>query len=485
MSKSNWKGTSGWSATDDPTGVLTGRVLIASAGATSTASDYLLQNISTGATFDKVHYSSQIEYAFISGTNTHPFASGKLSILARSAGFTTTTPAIAETYYEGQLDVLNDQVHIKRFNTGTCTTLLTSSLPASAMSRGTKHTMEFVCTGVTQVTLQLIVDDSIVANVGDVSNEKLESGYPGMKVSQGTVYVDNFAVFQYTSDGDSSSALWLPSDLPAADAGLRAWYKGSDGVSTTGTSVTQWNDQSGNANTLTIAAGTSCPVQVTSDLNGYDVVEFDGTDDFMQAAGTASLSLRSLTGGSFFAVIRPDDSGTTAGVTTLGTIVHKGTTGSTETRYAFSTFNATGTAVEAMAYYKDQASSTVVSSVSFTTNSTTSFTNYGIYGFVTDEAALASGTTFGFWINGTGYQTADASNTLGTDNTADVLNVGVNSPSATNKFFFDGKIAELILVDGELGETNRQKIEGYLAHRYALTGLLPAAHPYKDISPKK
>ena len=32
MSKSNWKGSSGWGAIDDPTGVLNGRVLVGAAG---------------------------------------------------------------------------------------------------------------------------------------------------------------------------------------------------------------------------------------------------------------------------------------------------------------------------------------------------------------------------------------------------------------------------------------------------------------------
>lgn len=486
MSKSNWKGTSGWSATDDPTGVLTGRVLIGSAGATATNSDYLVQNIATGVTFDKVHYASKLEYGWPSGSGTHPFAGGKLAILARSAGFTTATPSVSETYYTGELDVENNQVNIKRVVSRSMTTLMSATMPSTAFSRGVKHTMEFICTGVTQVSLQLIIDDDVVANIGDTSNEKLTAGgYAGLMVSQGTVYIDNFGVYEFTSDGDSASALWLPSDVPAT-AALSAWYKADTGTTVAGTSVTQWNDQSGNANTLAIAAGVSCPVQVSNDLNNLNVIEFDGTDDFMQATGTATLSLRTKTGASLFAVMKPDNSGTTAGNTTLGTLFNKGTAGATETRYAFSTFaNSASSTTNAMAYYKDQASTAVIQSVSFTTNNTTSTSNYGIYGFVTDEAALASGTTYGFWINGTGYQTASTSNTLGTDNVADPFNVGVNHPSGINKNFFNGKVAEIILIDGELGTVDRQKVEGYLAHRYALTGLLPASHPYKTISPKK
>jgi len=44
---------------------------------------------------------------------------------------------------------------------------------------------------------------------------------------------------------------------------------------------------------------------------------------------------------------------------------------------------------------------------------------------------------------------------------------------------FAGRIHEIIVVDGELSLENRQKMEGYLAHKWALADNLPAEHPYK------
>ena len=46
-----------------------------------------------------------------------------------------------------------------------------------------------------------------------------------------------------------------------------------------------------------------------------------------------------------------------------------------------------------------------------------------------------------------------------------------------------GQIAELIVTSGLLSETDRQKLEGYLAHKWALTASLPAGHPYKSVAP--
>ena len=48
---------------------------------------------------------------------------------------------------------------------------------------------------------------------------------------------------------------------------------------------------------------------------------------------------------------------------------------------------------------------------------------------------------------------------------------------------FDGEIAEVLCYQGDVGVTDRQKIEGYLAHKYGIAGNLPSNHPYKNIVP--
>ena len=40
-----------------------------------------------------------------------------------------------------------------------------------------------------------------------------------------------------------------------------------------------------------------------------------------------------------------------------------------------------------------------------------------------------------------------------------------------------GEVAELIVFDSVLSTSERQKIEGYLAHKWGLSSLLPQAHP--------
>jgi hypothetical protein len=46
----------------------------------------------------------------------------------------------------------------------------------------------------------------------------------------------------------------------------------------------------------------------------------------------------------------------------------------------------------------------------------------------------------------------------------------------------DGFIGEVVIVSG-VDDTTRQKLEGYLAHKWGLTDSLPAGHPYKATPP--
>jgi hypothetical protein len=48
---------------------------------------------------------------------------------------------------------------------------------------------------------------------------------------------------------------------------------------------------------------------------------------------------------------------------------------------------------------------------------------------------------------------------------------------------FKGYIGEVITYPSVLTDTNRQKIEGYLAWKWGLQGSLPIGHPYKNAPP--
>ena len=46
----------------------------------------------------------------------------------------------------------------------------------------------------------------------------------------------------------------------------------------------------------------------------------------------------------------------------------------------------------------------------------------------------------------------------------------------------EGKLGEVVAINSALA-ADRERLEGYAAHRWGLTDLLPASHPYKSVAP--
>ena len=80
-----------------------------------------------------------------------------------------------------------------------------------------------------------------------------------------------------------------------------------------------------------------------------------------------------------------------------------------------------------------------------------------------------------FYLNGSEQVVASISNGTGLpDDTSTYTQIGHDS--------FHGKMGEFIVLNSTDLE-DRQKLEGYLAHKWGLSHNLPTAHPYKYNSP--
>ncbi len=442
MSKSNWKGSSGWGAIDDPTGVLNGRVLVGASGVSSITEDYLIQVVGTSTDWDKIHYASKMDYAW---PNTSEFASGTLGLIAR-AGTYTGDPSQASNCYIGQFSENDNTVKIIRRNSSDDSTLVTASLDLNTISKGPKHTIEFRCYGTNPVNLQLLLDNNIVASVGDINANRITSGEPGILVSSGTVYLDNFAILEYTEDGEAPSD-WVPTDISGAGLSLMAWYNAQAGV--TGTTVTSWADQSGNGNDASSASG---PIAIGSAINGLTMLRFDGTTQYLSAADSSSLDISSGSNLSIFVLVDPRFGNT------QNTIVSKGA------NYRFGLEDTSGVANHAAHFV---GTTNVYSADNSITNNAAQ-----IIGIVSGE---------GFYIDGS----AGITTTITADNpNSEVLEIGrVQASIAGTTYYFDGDIAEIVMVSGKIETGERQKLEGYLAQKYATWPRLPSNHPYKYITP--
>jgi hypothetical protein len=93
------------------------------------------------------------------------------------------------------------------------------------------------------------------------------------------------------------------------------------------------------------------------------------------------------------------------------------------------------------------------------------------------------GTTATLGVDGTRVSGADADKLIS-------AHVGYYANTNTSPGFFSstyslrGKVAEIIMCSSALTDANRQRIEGYLAHKWGLIANLPAGHPYKTVGPR-
>ncbi len=81
--------------------------------------------------------------------------------------------------------------------------------------------------------------------------------------------------------GAPVAAAWTPASIP----NLVAWYKADAGVTDAGGgAVSLWADQSGAGNDVAQGTGTFRPITGTRTINGLNVIDFDGSNDFLGRA---------------------------------------------------------------------------------------------------------------------------------------------------------------------------------------------------------
>jgi len=201
MSRSNWKGSSGWGSVDDPTGVLGDICLHASSGIGQLCEDYLIQEIGTSNAFNKVHYRVQCDMAYTIDENFN----GSVSLVARASNYTTSVkkPYIAQNGYIGVIDFATSTAQIiRRFDAKDY--LLFSVSVEQSILPNTKNTISLSCygnAGEGKTSLVLEVNGNSIANCVDASGQQLLLGDAGLQVQNGSVYINNFAIMELDSSG--------------------------------------------------------------------------------------------------------------------------------------------------------------------------------------------------------------------------------------------------------------------------------------------
>jgi hypothetical protein len=243
-----------------------------------------------------------------------------------------------------------------------------------------------------------------------------------------------------------STALWLD----AADSSTLFTTDTGSTLVVSGDTVGRWNDKSGNNKNVIQATESNRPLFTADLLNGLPLLTFDGSTD--QLVNTAVGLPTGAAARSLFAVYRPLRSSVSNTVFSQGI---ENTTG----RWFALQFRSGPVGDPYFAGFSSDVSSG--DAIEFT-----------------DKLAVVTydGTTVTVFKNGTSK--ASASRTLNT--TGNNLRIGTSPDQAEHA---NCRLAEIVMIASSASTDTRQRIEGYLAHKWGLTANLPNDHPYKTVGP--
>jgi hypothetical protein len=213
---------------------------------------------------------------------------------------------------------------------------------------------------------------------------------------------------------------WVPVPLRV---GATAWFDASDTESITqsGGLVSQWSDLSGNGYDVAQATSANQPTTGSRTLNGLNVLDFDGSSDYLQGAFGVTLTQPNT----IFAVFKRDSAGTM--------FLYDGIDSSNRHAQYFSSGN-----------YKAFAGTTI--------NGGTVDTDPHI------SRAVFNGSSSSLFIDGSSVVAGDAG--------ALSLNGITLGAQYTAANVLDGAIAELIVVDGTLTADEITLVENYLTEKW-------------------
>ncbi len=271
--------------------------------------------------------------------------------------------------------------------------------------------------------LALVIDDD-----GDFSN-----GY--LRVSVANSWDGATATFQnVTINDDEVLTIASVPDAPGGVIGNILWLKADAGISTAGSFVTAWADQSSSGLSAT-GSGGNRPVLQDSDVNFNPSISFDG-GDFLNAGNNLNLD-PGVDEWTFLSTFNVNTGNT-------GTILSRAT-GNTNTRqYQYYVSGGDFRQIIGGAINDDgTASATGGWTLGSTTLSTTTLNSY--VGSTLDDPGVPG--------------TAANQNTN--------LIVGARSNGAG--FLLNGEIGEIVMFNSNLSDFERNKAESYLAIKYGLT----------------
>lgn len=249
-------------------------------------------------------------------------------------------------------------------------------------------------------------------------------------------------------------AAWTPAEITTA-----LWLDAADASTITlnGSNVSQWNDKSGNNNHVVQSTAANQPAYGTRTLNGKNVVEFSGNQML--------FSTESVVSGN------PD--------VLMALVIQYDTNVNFDDR--------------SMQLSDGQGTSYAITGGSdgYSSRFNNGNEKYGPTSLATSLIQVGTRPSGGdyassqMFINGTESTRTAGGSDARVPNIGNGVSIGagaISSSIGTIDGAMDGYVAEAMIVS-DVALATRQKLEGYLAHKWGLTANLPASHPYKSTPP--
>ena len=275
--------------------------------------------------------------------------------------------------------------------------------------------------------------------------------------------------------GGFRRTLWTPANLPTPPA---LWFNDDSSITTVSGMVSQWNDISGNNYHFSQSTSTQRPEPLAAALNGRRVIRFDGVNDYLASSATGARNLcRNQANLAHFGVILRR----AAGGNTNAIVLYNSSNAS-GSRSTVAVNGAGGGETDKVRFIQR---STDAGGAAVLTQATAINGSWQIFG----ARAEISNTDGYLHINGTLDQSS-TSFTSGTATSDTAANIGPSlgaaeasggAPTGGTPAAVD--VAEIMTIRAQLTTANVERLEGYLAHRWGLTGNLPSDHPYKTEPP--
>lgn len=259
--------------------------------------------------------------------------------------------------------------------------------------------------------------------------------------------------------GGAPAVAWTPAQLGAP---LRVWLDGDDATTITlnGGNVSQWSDKSGLGNHYTQVVAAFQMQYIAGAVNGRAAVEALVPGEFMDGAATTAMD---GSGMSAFVVARQ-----TSAPSILERILFRDNSVWVGSWFFDLSSNFLPNTINAV--FGDGSSWTLRA---------TSNTPYGAGTTRLVGATVTSGGSATTYVDGTAASTLSMS---WANFTGDIT---LGHPGGGSQMFL-GPICEVLIMVDVITQADRQKVEGYLAHKWWGAGAansLPGGHPYKSTAP--